>query len=178
MKTLTIILLFVAIGCYAGDTSDITQKVVDVTNCDGILQHVVETHRGKETVMREMYSPDAKGKLVINCRAYIVDGHSVMTESDDHKSGRFDTIVVRNLGTGDMEVFTHQADGSVKPVSTRELLAYKQMDAAVADVVRTLNDTNTTSAQRDQKVEEIQRKAKDALQQLQDAEKQKTNDNQ
>ena len=123
--------------------------------------------------MREMYSPDAKGKLVINSRTYRVGGDLVMMECDNHKSGMLDTIVVHNPGTGDMEVFTRQADGSVKPVSTRELLAHKQMDATVADVVRTLNDTNTTAAQQDQKVQEIQRKAKDALQQLQDAEKQK-----
>ncbi len=178
MKTLTVILLFVAIGCYAGDPSDITQKAVDVTNCDGILQHCVVTRRGKEMVMSEIYSPDAKGKLVINYRSYCVGGKSVMRESDNHKSGRLDTIVVHNPGTGDMEVFTRQADGSVKPVSTRELLAHKQMDAAVADVVRTLNDTNTTAAQQDQKIQDIQRKAKDALQQFQDAEKQKTNNNQ
>jgi hypothetical protein len=95
-----------------------------------------------------------------------------MMESDDHKSGKLDTVVVYNPGKDDMEVFTRQADGSVKPVSARTLQAYKQQNAAVSDFVRTtLTGTNMSDAELSERIQETQQK-------IQDAEKQKTDSKQ
>ena len=116
--------------------------------------------------MMETFRPNAQGVLAITSRSYLVDGDLVMTESDEHKSGRFDTIVVNHPGTDGIEVFTREADGSVKPVSTRTLLAYKQEAAAASDFFRGL-PTNATDA-------EISERLQETRQKIQDAEKRKT----
>lgn len=168
MRILVITLLFVAIGCYAGDTSDITSKVFEKTNQDGTIRfRVVTTYRDKEKVMVEMFRPDAHGALVIRARSYFAGGDLVMTESDEHKSGRFDTIAVYRSGTDDMEIFTRQAGGSVKPVSTRTLSAYKQQEAAVSDMFLTL-PTNATDAEISERLQETQKKVQDAQKQIND----------
>jgi len=169
MRTLVIILLFVAFGCRAGDTSDITNKVFEKTNKDGTVSfRMVTTYRGKEMVMVEMFRPNAQGVLAIASRSYFAGGDLVMTESDEHKSGRFDTIAVYRAGTDDMEVFTRQADGSVKPVSTQTLQVYKKQNATVSDVVGMMfTDTNASDAEISERIQEIRQK-------IQDAEKQKT----
>jgi hypothetical protein len=82
------------------------------------------TYRGKTKVMSEMFRPNPQGVLVVTVRAYYADGTLVMTESDDHKTGKLDTITVFHSGADDMEVFTRQTDGSVKPVNTQTLQAY------------------------------------------------------
>jgi hypothetical protein len=167
MRTLVIILLFAAIGCYAGDISDITSKVFEKTNEDGKVSfRMVTTYRGKEKAMMETFQPNVQGVLTITSRSYLAGGDLVMTESDEHKSGRFDTIAVYHPGTDDMEIFTRQADGSVKPVSTQTLSAYKQRAAAASDFFSEL-PTNASDA-------EISKRLQEMRQKIQDAEKQKT----
>jgi outer membrane lipoprotein-sorting protein len=169
MKTFVIVLLFVAIGCYAGDTSDITSKVFEKTNKDGTVSfRMVTTYRGKAKVLMETFRPNAQGVLVISSRSYLAGGDLVTMESDEHKSGRFDTVAVYRPGTDDMEVFIRQADGSVKPVSTQTLQAYKKQNAAVSDFIGTMwTNTNTSD-------EEISERIQAAQKKIQDAEKQKT----
>jgi hypothetical protein len=173
MKIFVIILLFVAIGCYADDTTDITNKVFEKKDKDGKVSFRLERiYRGKDMVMMESFRPNAQGVLVLGTRSYWVGGDLVMMESDDHKSGKLDTVVVYNPGKDDMEVFTRQADGSVKPVSARTLQAYKQQNAAVSDFVRTtLTGTNMSDAELSERIQETQQK-------IQDAEKQKTDSKQ
>ena len=175
MKTLITILLFVAIGCCTSGASDITQEVFVRTNLYGTIQHVVKTYRGKEKVMAERFSLDAKGKLAIDSRLYFVEGNLMMAEYAEHTPGKLDTICIYYPGTNTMEVFTRSDDGSIKPVSTRALLGYEQENAANSDFFRTLNNTNTTDAQWDQKVQETKQKIQDAEKQIRDAEEQKTN---
>ncbi len=170
MKILTIVLLFVATGCYAGDTSDITHNVLDRTNLFGTRQHFVMTYRGTKKIMTEIFIPDAKGKLVIDSRCYLVGGELVMLECAEHTPGKLDSIYIYVPGTDDMEAFTRQADGSVKPVSTRLLSAYKEMNATEKDLFKTLNNTNTTEAQWEAKVQEIKDKVQDIQKRI-DAEK-------
>jgi len=72
MKTFIIIFLFVAIGCYADDTSDITNKVLTKTNQDGTVRfRMVTTYRGKEMAMMETFRPNAQGVLTITSRSYV-----------------------------------------------------------------------------------------------------------
>jgi hypothetical protein len=167
MRLLVIILLFVAVGCYADDTSDITSKVFERTNEDGTVRfHMVKTYRGKEKVMVEMFRPNAQGVLTISSRSYLVGGDLVMTESDEHKTGKFDTITIYHPVTDDMEIFTREADGSVKPVSTLTLSAYKEQVAAMTNFFNAL-PTNASDAEIEEKVHELRKN-------IQDAEKQKT----
>lgn len=167
MRTFVIILLFAAIGCYADDTSDITSKVFTKTNQDSTVRfRMVTTYRGKEKVMMETFRPNAQGVLTITSRSYLVGGDLVMTESDEHKSGRFDTIAVYNPSTDDMEVFSRHADGSVKPVSTQTLSAYKQQATLSSDFFKEL-PTNASDA-------EISKRLEETRQKYQNVEKQKT----
>ena len=169
MRTFVIILLFVAIGCYAGDTPDITSKVFEKKDKDGKISfRVVTTYRDKTKVMMETFRPDAQGALVISSRSYLAGGDLVATESDGHKSGKLDTVVVYHPGTDDMDVFIRQADGSVKPVSTQTLQANKKQNAAMSDFFSTMwTNTNTSD-------EEISERIQAAQKKIQDAEKQKT----
>ena len=175
MKTLTIILLFVAIGCYAGDTSDITHKVIERKDNDGNLSHrEIITYRGQDKVMSEMFQTNAQGALVLWARSYLAGGKLVMTECEEHESGKLDTICIYIPDTDAMEVFTRQADGSVKPVSTRLLLLYKEDNATVSDFFRTLNNTNTTEAQWEQYVQKTEQKVREIEKEMEDAKKTKT----
>ena len=88
---------------------------------------------GNEKVMMQTFRPNAQGVLAITSRSYLVGGDLVMTESDEHKSGRLDTIAVYRSGSDDMEVFARQSDGSVKPVSMETLQRYKKQQAEISD---------------------------------------------
>jgi outer membrane lipoprotein-sorting protein len=169
MRTFVIILLFVAIGCYAGDTSDITSKVFEKKDKDGKISfRMVTTCRGKTKVMMEVFRPNAQGVLAISARSYLAGGDLVTTESDEHKSGKFDTVAVYHPGTDEMEVFTRQADGSVKPASTQTLQAYKKQNAAVSDFIGTMwTNTNASDEEISERIQATQKK-------IQDVEKQKT----
>ena len=166
-------MLFVTIGCYADDVSDITNKIFEKKDKNGDVSIRIETtYRGKAKVMTETFRPNSQGLLVINARSYFADGALVMTESDEHKSGKLDTIAVYHPGTDEMEIFTRQTDGSVKAVSTQMLQAYKKQNAAVSDFFNTMQtDTNTTDAEISKRIQETQKK-------IQDAEKQKTDEKQ
>ena len=89
-----------------------------------------------------------------------------MTESDEHNSGRFDTIAVYRSGTDDMEVFSREEDGSVKPLSTQTLSAYKQQSAAFSNFFSEM-PTNASDS-------DILKRFQQTRQKIQDAEKQKT----
>ena len=55
MRTLFIFPLLVAVGCYAGDTSDITSKVFQKTNQDGTVSfRMVTTYRGDAKLMKDI----------------------------------------------------------------------------------------------------------------------------
>jgi gas vesicle protein len=169
MRALVIILLFVAVGCYAGDTLDITSKVFEKKDKDGkITFRMVTTYRGKAKVMMEIFRPNVQGVLAISARSYLAGGNLVTTESDEHKSGKLDTVAVYHPGTDDMEVFTRQADGSVKPASTQTLRAYKKQNAAISDFIGTIwTNTNTNDEEILERIQATQKK-------IQDAQKQKT----
>ncbi len=167
MKTLIVLLLFAATVCYADDSSDITSKVFEKTNQNGIVSfRMVTTYRGKQKIMMETFRPNTNGILSLSSRSYLAGGDLVMTESDEHKTGSLDTIAVYRPGTDSMEVFTRQADGSVKPVSARTLSAYKQQATAVSDFFSTMT-TNASDAEITERIQETQQK-------IRDAEKQKT----
>ena len=164
MRTLVAILLLTVAGCRAGEAPDITSKVFEKTNENGKVSfRMVTTYQGKEKVMMETFRPNAQGVLTISSRSYLAGGDLVMTESDEHNSGRLDTIAVYHPGTDDMDVFTRQADGSVKPVSAQTLKAYKKENAAVAEFIgQMFTNTNVSNAEITRRIEETQQKIRSA----------------
>jgi hypothetical protein len=135
VRALVIFLLFVALRGLAVDTSDITNRVVERhgTN-DGRVDYRVEyVYRGKSKVLAVMSRRNMQGLLAVTSRSYLVGGDLVMTESDEDGDGVFETIAVYRPGTDDMEVFTRQPDGSIRPVSTQTLQAYKKQNAAISE---------------------------------------------
>ena len=162
MKLCAIIFLIMSAGCYAGDARDTTSKVFERTNSNGTITfRLVTTYRGKQKVMMETFRTNAQGSLVISSRSFLAGGKLVMTESDEHKTGRLDTIAVYGPSADSMEVFTREPDGSVKPVSTQTLSAYKQQRAAVADFFSTM-PTNASDAEISERIQATQQKIRDA----------------
>jgi hypothetical protein len=133
MKSLIIILLFVATGCQAQGTNGITSKVVERdANKDGRPDFRIETvYRDGQKVMLSWSKPDPQGVLRVSSRSYFAGGDMITTETDEDRDGVFETLAVYRTGTTDIEVFTRQQDGSVTPVSQQTLAAYKKQNAAM-----------------------------------------------
>jgi hypothetical protein len=141
MRIIITFLLFVVIGCYADDMSDITIKTFDKTNKNGTISYrMVTTYRGKQRIMIETFRPNSQGVMVVSARSYLVGGDIVLTESDEHKSGKFDTIAVYHPGTDEMEVFIRLEDGSVTPASTQVVQAYKKRSEGISKFIDTTYD--------------------------------------
>jgi hypothetical protein len=110
--------------------------------------------------------------MVVTSRSYLVGGDLVMTEADEKHDGTLQTIAVYHPGTNDMEIFTRQLDGSVKPVSTRTLDAYQKQNAAISEFWTNAFDNNF-----DQKIDDkkMMDSFHDTQNKIQDAELEKTN---
>ena len=167
MRTLFVVILFCVSLAYGEDTN-ITSKVFEKRDKDGKVSFRMETvYRGKIIVMATISRPNKDGVLAVSGRSYLVDGDLVMTEADDDRDGTFETIAVYRPGTQDMEIFSRQPDGSVKPVSTQTLEAWKKQNAAVPEFMDTIfTRTNLTDA-------EFQKLVRDTQKKIQDAEKEK-----
>jgi len=143
MRTLAILILFCT-SLYGADITttnivgDITTKVSERLNEDGKPDLRIETeYRGKMEVLQTVSRRNKKGKLVIYSRAYFADGRLHMVESDDNGDGFLEAIMVfDDPMTDDFEMFTRQADGSVKPVSTEELQKLKKKAATANERLR------------------------------------------
>jgi hypothetical protein len=170
MKLFAIFVLLVAVGCRAQDTNAITSKVFEQDrNKDGKPDVRVETfYRGGQKVMLFWSKPNAQGVMTVTSRSYFAGGEMVTTESDEDGDGVFETLAVYGSGTGDMEVFTRQRDGSVKPVSAPTLAAYKKQNAAMSEFWDKAFDKGTNTDKAMEMMTATQKK-------IQDAKKEKTN---
>ena len=170
-RMLAILLLLVAFGCHAEGTSDITNRLTEIDrDKDGKIDVRIETvYRGKTKAMMTISQRNAQGVMLPVARSYFVGGHLTMTESDEDKDGVLETIALHNADTDELEVFTRQPDGSVKPVSKQTLDAYKQQFGAVTDFFGEAFDKGFDEERLPEKVRQVQQK-------IQDAEKKKLND--
>ncbi len=140
---LTALLLLACASLYGADTftnttPGLTTKVVNVPGKNGRSDTRIETvYRGKNKVLVTMSHRNAKGATAVT-RGYLVGGKMVMAESDEEGDGWFESVTVWNPGTGDFEMFTRKADGSLKPVSTAILEATKKQKAAADESLRRL----------------------------------------
>jgi hypothetical protein len=125
MKTLLLIAMFAAIGCFANETNNVTSKVDEFKDKDGRLVGSFEDFfRGKDKIMMTFSSVNSQGKLVVRSRSYFLHGDMMTTELAVRKDDKLDTILVYHPGTEDLEVFRRSSDGSVSPVSTELLQAF------------------------------------------------------
>jgi hypothetical protein len=140
---LTILLMFACASVYGADTltntaDDLSTNVVNVSGKDGHPDTRIETvYRGKTKVVMIMSHRNAKGATAVT-RSYLVGGRMVMAEIDEDGDGRFESVTVWNPSTEDFEMFTREADGSLKPVSTAVLQATKKQKAAADESLRRL----------------------------------------
>ena len=134
MKTLVAFLLLVAFGCWAQETSGITNKVTEIDrDKDGKIDVRIETfYRGKTKVMMIISRRNQQGAMAVISRSYLADGKLVMVESNEDGDGTFESITVFRSDADSFEMFTRQPDGTVKPVSTQKLDSIKRQKA-VAD---------------------------------------------
>jgi hypothetical protein len=131
MKALMTSLLFCALTVYA---DDINNKIEERRNPDGTLRWRVETtSRGKTPILRVRQTFTAERSTTT--RSHMVGGEVVMMEADKDGDGLFETMIVYHPSKRDMEVFTREWDGSVSPVTSQTLAAYKKRHAAM--LVRT-----------------------------------------
>jgi hypothetical protein len=164
VKLFAILSLLLAVGCRAEDTNTITSKVVERDHDkDGKPDFRVETvYRGAQKVMLAWSKPDSQGVLKVTSRSYFAGGAMVTTESDEDRNGVFETLTVYGSGTGDMEVFTRQPDGSVKPVSGQALAAYRKQHAAISEFWDKAFDKSMDTEKTMELMTETQKKIREA----------------
>lgn len=125
MKTLLVIILFAAIGCYATETNGITTKVYEYKDKDGkVVGGYEQFYRGKDMVMMTTSSLKSQGQLVIRSRSYFVHGDMMMTELAVRQDDKLDTTIVYHPGTENMEVYWRRGDESVSPASAELVQAF------------------------------------------------------
>ena len=119
--------------CYAHDSSDIKTVIRDSPLRDEhgqSIAHEEKTFRGKEEILKTLRM--ITGGVIQTSRFFSVSGDTVLIESDEDGSGKFDTLILYNRAKGGIEVFKRQADGSVKPVDEKTLAAFKRQDIALS----------------------------------------------
>jgi hypothetical protein len=173
MKLFAIFVLLAAVGCHAEDTNSITSKVVERDrDKDGKPDFRVETvYRGAQKVMLVWSKPNVQGILTVTSRSYFAGGNMIMTESDEDRDGVFETLAVYRSGTRDMEVFTRQRDGSVKPVNGQTLAAYKKQNTAISEFWDKAFDKGTDIDKAMELMAETQKKIREAEMEKSDGKK-------
>jgi hypothetical protein len=96
-------------------------------------------------------------------RGYTV-GDIIVTEVDDDGDGMYETLLIKNTKTNDLEVFSRRADGTVWPVDAKTLALTKQKDSDMKKFWDKAFDKDTDFVQ----------SAKALREKLQKAEKEKT----
>jgi len=141
MKTLIAFLLLLALTSYADNSSGITNKMTEIDrDKDGKIDVRIETvYRGKTKVMMILSRRNPQGVMAVT-RSYLADGKLVMAESDEDGDGSFESITVFRPDTDSFEMFTRQADGTVKPVSTQKLDSIKRQKALADESLGKLLD--------------------------------------
>jgi hypothetical protein len=94
--------------------------------------------------MRVVSSKEQSG-IWSNSRSYFVKDELLLTEVDGNGDGVFETMVLYHPNQKDMEVFKTQSGGSLRPVHTKLLQAYKLEHAALNGFWDKAFDTNDKS---------------------------------
>jgi hypothetical protein len=135
MKALAFLFLFCGAACGAETVT--TNVVGDVTTViterTGPRPRRFETsYRSKKKIMFVMASLNGSGKRDVSC-IYFADGDMLLNEVDDDGDGFFEEVAIFMPNTDDMEIFTREKDGSVKPVSTEKIRLVKKVIATTSE---------------------------------------------
>lgn len=175
MKILVALILSWASLCNADNintnASDITTKVSERERDGGKIRIRLETtSRNNKPILRILRTTrDGVTKV---SRSYEVGDGLVMVETDEDGDDLFEQFSLFRPGTEDMEMFTRQPDGTVKPVSTQTLLATKKQVATVDDAVGKLfQKDGLTDRQLEELIQTAQRKIRDAEKEKSDVKK-------
>jgi hypothetical protein len=110
---------------------------------------------------------NARGVWTVGSRAYHVAGKTVLIEGDDDGDGFFETLIVYRTDSDDFEVFTREANGSVRPASKRVLDAHKKQSAAFAEFFQEMQaSTNLDDRTIEERIRRTQEKIQDAAQEM------------
>ena len=170
MRALLIVTFFTALSCRAEDTPEITSKVSEKKDSEGKATSRIEmVFRGKTKVMMIISDRNAQGALVVTSRGYLVGGSLIMTESDANSDGVFERLTIYDTNKHDMEVFSRQHDGSMRPVDTHTLQACKTQIAAISQFWDKAFEKDMDGYKMRELLQETRKK-------IQDAEKRKTDD--
>jgi hypothetical protein len=127
MKASAVLLLFCTLSCSAAgpteNAPDVTSKVFE-QDLDGGKVHLrtEEFFRGKKRVL--IISQRTEANLTKTARNYEV-GDIELIESDENGDGAFETLIVYNMKTKEIEAFLRKTDGSVIPMDANTLAATK-----------------------------------------------------
>lgn len=132
---LAILSVLFAVASVAQDPVEVTRKSLERDqNKDGKPDVRIESvFRGKERVLVIWSKSDKSGVWTVTARAFYAGGAMVAGESDENGDGFFETLTTYRDGTEDMEVFARQRDGSVQPVSSEKLAAFKKKNIAISE---------------------------------------------
>ncbi len=167
MKTVVALLLVCSITILA---EDLTTKLNERRNPDGTLRWRLETiSRGGKPVLR-IHQSLKTGKTTTT-RSFMVGGDVMMMETDEDGDGRFETVIVYHPPKNDLEVFAKAQDGSVKPVSSKTLAAYKKQHFAISEFFDSAFDKDMDADKFSEKVQETQRKIRGAEKEMKDEKK-------
>src|SRR5262245_51901571 len=137
MRTFVIVfILLTGFACLGQDATGITTKVkvVDANNDGKNVVRVEITYRGDTEVMVTTFRPNKEGVMALYSRTYFANGKAVMIESDDDRDGRLKYLTIFGPTEDDVEMFTREADGTVKPVITQRLDILKKQRAIFRDL--------------------------------------------
>lgn len=117
------------------DTNSVTKKIVEQDrDGDGKPDLRIETQkRGKTTVFikREKKLTNGAWSAVRN---FMISGHEILIEEDKDGDGFFQTRIVFDQQSDDLEVFLLHKDGSVVVAASETREAYRRMFSAVKDI--------------------------------------------
>jgi hypothetical protein len=134
MKALALLFLFCA-AAHGADivttnvVGDITTRIRERTSTPA--SYMETSYRGKKVVMRLMSLPIGNGKTNLS-RSYYAAGEWVFMEEDDDGDGIFECVSIVIPDTDDLEIFTREPDGLVKPASTEKIRIVKEQIATTS----------------------------------------------
>jgi len=147
-----------AIACIASDAPDATSTITTIgKDKDGDPLYKLQTFsRENKPVLRILKT--TQNKLI--SRSYFVGGKLVMSETDEDGDGICETIALYRPGTDDVEIYTRQTDGSVKPVSDSAIELFKQKRNISLEAGRDLLSTNFDDERAVKIIRDAQQKVK------------------
>jgi hypothetical protein len=171
MKPMLILLLSCTLSWSADtkndDSQEITSKVFEHDyNCGKTHSRTEAFYRGKARQHILLTNRTTEGGVTKTSRGYSV-GDMLVTEADEDGDGIYETLIIENTKTNELEMFSRKADGSVRPVDAKTLALTKQQHVDIKKFWDKAFD-------KDANTQEFVESAKALRERLQKAEKEKT----